>query len=49
MTQPTIVFSPLHAGVPAAGGALEVLVRVFMGTQQQAGRHIRLIRCADLS
>ena len=28
MTQPTIVFSPLHAGVPAAGGALEVLVRV---------------------
>ncbi|PUE48388.1 VWA domain-containing protein [Limnohabitans sp. 2KL-51] len=28
MTQPTIVFSPLQAGVPAAGGALEVLVRV---------------------
>jgi Ca-activated chloride channel homolog len=28
MTQPTIVFSPLHAGVPSAGGALEVLVRV---------------------
>ena len=28
MTQPTIVFSPLQAGVPAEGGALEVLVRV---------------------
>jgi Ca-activated chloride channel family protein len=28
MTQPTIVFSPLQAGVPAAGGALKVLVRV---------------------
>ena len=28
MTQPTIVFSPLQAGVSAAGGALEVLVRV---------------------
>ena len=28
MTQPTIVFSPLQAGAPAAGGALEVLVRV---------------------
>jgi Ca-activated chloride channel family protein len=28
MTQPTIVFSPLQAGVTAAGGALEVLVRV---------------------
>lgn len=28
MTQPTIVFSPLQAGVPAAGGALDVLVRV---------------------
>lgn len=28
MTQPTIVFSPLQAGVPAAGGALELLVRV---------------------
>jgi hypothetical protein len=28
MTQPTIVFSPLQAGVPAAGGALEVLARV---------------------
>lgn len=28
MTPPTIVFSPLQAGVPAAGGALEVLVRV---------------------
>jgi Ca-activated chloride channel family protein len=28
MTQSTIVFSPLHAGVPAEGGALEVLVRV---------------------
>jgi Ca-activated chloride channel family protein len=28
MTQPTIIFSPLQAGVPAAGGALEVLVRV---------------------
>lgn len=28
MTQPTILFSPLHAGVPSAGGALEVLVRV---------------------
>ena len=28
MTQPTIVFSPLQAGVPATGGALEVLVRV---------------------
>jgi Ca-activated chloride channel family protein len=28
MTQPTIVFSPLQAGVHAAGGALEVLVRV---------------------
>lgn len=28
MTSPTIVFSPLQAGVPAEGGALEVLVRV---------------------
>jgi Ca-activated chloride channel homolog len=28
MTQPTIVFSPLQAGAPAGGGALEVLVRV---------------------
>jgi Ca-activated chloride channel family protein len=28
MTMPTIVFSPLQAGVPAEGGALEVLVRV---------------------
>ena len=28
MTQPTIVFSPLQAGAPATGGALEVLVRV---------------------
>jgi hypothetical protein len=28
MTQPMIVFSPLQAGLPAAGGALEVLVRV---------------------
>jgi len=28
MTQPTIVFSPLQAGVPAAGGALDLLVRV---------------------
>jgi len=28
MNQPTIVFSPLQAGVPAAGGALEVLMRV---------------------
>jgi Ca-activated chloride channel family protein len=28
MTQPTIVFSPLYAGVPSAGGALEVLVRI---------------------
>lgn len=28
MTQPTIVFSPLQAGVPAAGGALDVLVRM---------------------
>jgi hypothetical protein len=29
MTQPKIVFSPLQAGVPAAGGALEVLARVL--------------------
>ena len=28
MTQPTIVFSPLQAGVPADGGTLDVLVRV---------------------
>jgi hypothetical protein len=28
MTQPTIVFSPLQAGLPAAGGGLEVLVRI---------------------
>jgi Ca-activated chloride channel homolog len=28
MTQPTIVFSPLQAGAPVTGGALEVLVRV---------------------
>ncbi|OYU31334.1 MAG: hypothetical protein CFE39_08885 [Comamonadaceae bacterium PBBC2] len=28
MTQASIVFSPLQAGVPAAGGALDVLVRV---------------------
>lgn len=28
MTQPTNVFSPLQAGVPAAGGELDVLVRV---------------------
>lgn len=27
MTQPTIVFSPLQAGLPAGGGALQVLVR----------------------
>ncbi len=28
MDKPTIVFSPLQAGVPAAGGVLDVLVRV---------------------
>lgn len=28
MTQPTIVFSPLQAGVPDAGGTLDLLVRV---------------------
>ena len=28
MSQPAIVFSPLQAGVPAAGGALDLMVRV---------------------
>lgn len=28
MSQPTIVFSPLHGGVPAEGGVMDVLVRV---------------------
>ena len=36
MTQASIVFSPLQAGVPAAGGALDVLVRV-QAPDQPAG------------
>ena len=36
MDKPTIVFSPLQAGVPAAGGAVDVLVRL-RAPQQPAG------------